>query len=346
MEKPEKSKWLVLLSGVSWGFQRCILFLARVIAVLAGLALVPLSLHALLTHVNSFGAALQSVTLLVFGFALLAMGIFRVKNSRQIHAEQKEKVLEAAQYGGDTKAQRDLAAKHYHGEDGYSQNFAQSAAWMREAAHRGDPQARLYLGTMHLEGRGVPQSDARALEYYRKAAEAGDGVACHMVGCFYNDGRVVDRNITEAHRWYKKAADKGVGDSLYFMGMDYFYGDNDIPKDIKKGLQYLRQAADMLHAASAFLLAIHYLAGVDEEYGWFDAMPLLRMAGDDGHLEARCSYLFYTINPDYIARNGGYDARYESIKETMGLDGRAVWWFCKLSADRAVRRAQKRRVTA
>ena len=53
---------------------------------------------------------------------------------------------------------------------------------------------------------GAEASDAESIAYYRKGAKKGDAEAQFQLGAHYHEGRGVDQDDEEAARWWRKAS--------------------------------------------------------------------------------------------------------------------------------------------
>ena len=69
--------------------------------------------------------------------------------------------------------------------------------------------AQFSLGTMYVEGRGVPQDYAEAMRWYRKVAEQGHASAQYNLAFLYGHGEGVPRNHVEAFKWFSLSARNG-----------------------------------------------------------------------------------------------------------------------------------------
>jgi hypothetical protein len=71
-------------------------------------------------------------------------------------------------------------------------------------------QAKMLLGSIYLEGKGVAQNDAKAFEWFHKAAEQGLAEAQFKTAALLFEGKNgLARNTDEAALWYRRAADQG-----------------------------------------------------------------------------------------------------------------------------------------
>ena len=78
----------------------------------------------------------------------------------------------------------------------------------RPLAEQGDGQAQLYLGAMHLHGKGVLQDYAEGVRLYRLSAKQLV-VAQFFLGVIYQDGEGVLQDNMLAHMWYNIASANG-----------------------------------------------------------------------------------------------------------------------------------------
>ncbi|XP_043837905.1 protein sel-1 homolog 1 isoform X3 [Dromiciops gliroides] len=93
-------------------------------------------------------------------------------------------------------------------------------------AEKGDVQAQVGLGQLHLHGgRGVEQNHQRAFDYFNLAANAGNSHAMAFLGKMYSEGSdIVPQSNETALHYFKKAADMGNPVGQSGLGMAYLYG--------------------------------------------------------------------------------------------------------------------------
>lgn len=143
--------------------------------------------------------------------------------------------------------------------------------WYLNAAQRGIVDAQFSLGSIYLEGRGVPKNAGEAAKWYRRAAEQGHARAQTSLGLLYLEGLGVRKDKTKAGMWFREsagkvgttqvhgdtvavgdadvvkwlrvAADHGVLEAQYALGTLYANGDG-IAKDEAAAVQWLQRAAD------------------------------------------------------------------------------------------------------
>lgn len=171
----------------------------------------------------------------------------------------------------------------------------QALSDIRAAAEQGNPNAQVWLGAFYLHGRVVPKDDAKAYYWTRKAAEQGDGEAAYALGREYWNGIDVPRDPAKGIRWFKRAAHDGYAQAQALLGDWYLGGTIALPRNVSRGLMWLRKSAAQPHGdglAAQDILAHVYDSGhgVAKDYAkaakWYRAMaattggypfPLLRL---------------------------------------------------------------------
>jgi TPR repeat protein len=88
-------------------------------------------------------------------------------------------------------------------------DYTTAVAMMRVLADDGDAEAQTNLGTLYVNGRGVPQDYQEALRWFRKAANQGEALAQAKLGLLYYEGNGVPQDYVQAHMWYNLAAAQG-----------------------------------------------------------------------------------------------------------------------------------------
>ena len=75
------------------------------------------------------------------------------------------------------------------------------------------------LGSLYLNGDGVPQDYGEAVRWYRLAAAQGHADAYYSLGVRYIFGEGVPQDYAEAVRWFRLAADQGQARAHYNLGV-------------------------------------------------------------------------------------------------------------------------------
>ena len=129
-------------------------------------------------------------------------------------AQDIEEIRQAAEQG-DARAQFLLGSMYMNGE-GVPKHFREAAKWYRQAADQGHASAQLNLGYMYDKGEGVPEDDPEAVKWYRKAAEQGDTSAQSSLGIMYGLGEGVPEDYVKAYVWVNLAAAQGEESAVNF----------------------------------------------------------------------------------------------------------------------------------
>jgi len=82
--------------------------------------------------------------------------------------------------------------------------------------YKGDAWAHYMIGTMYLEGKGVPRNYPEAKNYFYVAASGGIELAMRRLGEMFRDGKGVTKSRVLAHMWYSMGAANGDGASHYY----------------------------------------------------------------------------------------------------------------------------------
>jgi localization factor PodJL len=106
---------------------------------------------------------------------------------------------------GDAEAQYQLALAYAARSD-----WNRAAAWFREAAIAGVPEARLRLAEQYRLGRGLPANPLESFIWTKSAAEQGLPAAQLALGDAYERGLGVPPMPVEAYVWYILAAQSGA----------------------------------------------------------------------------------------------------------------------------------------
>lgn len=200
--------------------------------------------------------------------------------------------------------------------------FDEAAANNRMAAEKGDPQAQHILGTLYLDGKGVPRDAQEALKWLKKAADQGYEPALESIALMYGQGQGVKQDLEQALEWRKKAADRGNPNDQYIVGWDYkmgvgtkqdhkksfeyhqmaaqmgevhslndlavFYMDGDtVARDIQKALSLFQQSWERGEPVAALNIGLIYKRGLDVPVDYSQAAKWFRLAADQGNTQAK-----------------------------------------------------------
>ncbi len=80
---------------------------------------------------------------------------------------------------------------------------------LKMLAAKGDTDAQVRLGDLHLTGNGVFKNGSLAATWYQRAAEKGNAMGQYRIALMYLDGVYLPMDPKEARKWLKKAAQQG-----------------------------------------------------------------------------------------------------------------------------------------
>jgi uncharacterized caspase-like protein len=138
----------------------------------------------------------------------------------------------------------DIAAITNEGRVAYEKkDYAKAARLFQITADQGDVVAKVYLGVMYENGKGVGKDYSKAASLYRKAADQGAISAQTGLGRLYDFGLGVRKDYAKAVFWYSKAANQG--DALAQVGLAYMYEQGrGVVRDYDKAVIWYRKAAN------------------------------------------------------------------------------------------------------
>lgn len=140
----------------------------------------------------------------------------------------------------------------------------------------------------HIEGDGFLGTNLghtlEALSFYCKASAAGSADAAFAIGHIFDEGYTVNtlegngRAVTQhvppdkkaAFSWYRLAADRKSTPALirlaqYYFDLDHVGADSGVPRDVDKGMDLARQAADLGNTDAQLFMSFAYAPGLFPE---------------------------------------------------------------------------------
>lgn len=154
-----------------------------------------------------------------------------------------------------------------------------AAEWFRKAMAGGSRDARVNLGMMYLEGRGVEQDMPYGVDLIRSAADDGYARAQYHMGILYGEGKGVVRDEIHALAWFRKAAEAGYPVAQMHLGLMYA-GGNSVSRDIREAVRWLREGASRYDSVAQYHLAMICMkepaaeCAMAESIGWLNKSAL------------------------------------------------------------------------
>ncbi|MFM8678193.1 MAG: tetratricopeptide repeat protein [Alphaproteobacteria bacterium] len=84
-------------------------------------------------------------------------------------------------------------------------DYEQAARILLPLAEKGDPLAQVNVGTMYLDGRGVPRDESMGIHWHERAARQGVLVSQYLLARTYGDGDT-PTNAVRGMMWFEVIA--------------------------------------------------------------------------------------------------------------------------------------------
>jgi TPR repeat protein/transglutaminase-like putative cysteine protease len=138
----------------------------------------------------------------------------------------------------------------------------------RQAADRGVPFAKFYLGKLYYYGENGTTNYAKAATLFREAAIDGLPDAMNFLGFMYVAPNSLTPDYTASLAWYKAAADLGDYFGSNNLGERYLHGSGGEKQDYAKAYRYIHDSAELGNPAAQAHLAYMYTEGkgVERDY--------------------------------------------------------------------------------
>ena len=186
---------------------------------------------------------LMSFVLLV---AMAGIAITGPLEDAQIAAERRDyaaalRIIRPLAERGDPVAQRRLGSLYVNGY-GVPKDYAEAVKWYRRAALQNDTEAQRRLGFMYETGRGIAEDPLEAAKWLRRAADQGDPDAQFELAGMYHRGRGVQKDTNVSASWYLRSAQQGFAIAQWTIGEMYEDGEG-VPQDYVLAYMWTNLAA-------------------------------------------------------------------------------------------------------
>ncbi|XP_036406370.1 protein sel-1 homolog 1-like isoform X2 [Megalops cyprinoides] len=252
---------------------------------------VPQSCESALTHYRLVANHVASDVSLMGGSAVQRIRLLdEVENPGSASGMLEEDLIQYYQFlaeKGDVQAQVGLGQLHLHGGRGVEQNHERAYEYFNQAANAGNTHAMAFLGKMYSEGsEAVPQNNETALQYFKKAADLGNPVGQSGLGMAYLYGRGVAVNYDLALKYFQKAAEQGWVDGQLQLGTMYYNGIG-VKRDHKQALKYFNLASQAGHILAFYNLAQMHATGTGVMRSCHTAVELFKNVCERGRWSER-----------------------------------------------------------
>ncbi|KAG9344870.1 hypothetical protein JZ751_010561 [Albula glossodonta] len=252
---------------------------------------VPQSCESALTHYRLVANHVASDVSLMGGSAVQRIRLLdEVENPGSGGGMLEEDLIQYYQFlaeKGDVQAQLGLGQLHLHGGRGVEQNHERAYDYFNQAANAGNTHAMAFLGKMYSEGsEAVPQNNETALQYFKKSADLGNPVGQSGLGMAYLYGRGVAVNYELALKYFQKAAEQGWVDGQLQLGTMYYNGIG-VKRDYKQALKYFNLASQAGHILAFYNLAQMHATGTGVMRSCHTAVELFKNVCERGRWSER-----------------------------------------------------------
>ncbi|XP_076021424.1 protein sel-1 homolog 1 isoform X2 [Genypterus blacodes] len=252
---------------------------------------VPQSCESALTHYRLVANQVASDVSLTGGSAVQRIRLLdEVESPGSASGMLEEDLIQYYQFlaeKGDVQAQVGLGQLHLHGGRGVEQNHQRAYDYFTQAANAGNTHAMAFLGKMYSEGSEfLPQNNETALQYFKKASDLGNPVGQSGLGMAYLYGRGVPVNYELALKYFQKAAEQGWVDGQLQLGTMYYNGIG-VKRDYKQALKFFNLASQAGHILAFYNLAQMHATGTGVMRSCHTAVELFKNVCERGRWSER-----------------------------------------------------------
>ncbi|KAM9840631.1 protein sel-1 homolog 1-like [Aulostomus maculatus] len=252
---------------------------------------VPQSCESALTHYRLVANQVASDVSLTGGSAVQKIRLLdEVENPGSTSGMLEEDLIQYYQFlaeKGDVQAQVGLGQLHLHGGRGVEQNHQRAYDYFTQAANAGNTHAMAFLGKMYSEGSEfLPQNNETALQYFKRASDLGNPVGQSGLGMAYLYGRGVPVNYELALKYFQKAAEQGWVDGQLQLGTMYYNGIG-VKRDYKQALKFFNLASQAGHILAFYNLAQMHATGTGVMRSCHTAVELFKNVCERGRWSER-----------------------------------------------------------
>uniref|UniRef100_A0A8C8H9N7 Fibronectin type-II domain-containing protein n=1 Tax=Oncorhynchus tshawytscha TaxID=74940 RepID=A0A8C8H9N7_ONCTS len=240
---------------------------------------VPQSCESALTHYRLVANHVASDVSLTGGSAVQRVRLLdEVENPGSTSGMLEEDLIQYYQFlaeKGDVQAQVGLGQLHLHGGRGVEQNHQRAYDYFNQAANAGNTHAMAFLGKMYSEGSEyLSQNNETALQYFKKASD--------LVSIHNN----IYLNYELALKYFQKAAEQGWVDGQLQLGTMYYNGIG-VKRDYKQAFKFFNLASQAGHILAFYNLAQMHATGTGVLRSCHTAVELFKNVCERGRWSDR-----------------------------------------------------------
>lgn len=157
---------------------------------------------------------------------------------------------------------------------------------LEPVARTGDSDAQYLIASIFDESKAGPQSQLLAAAWYRQAATQGHPEAQFALGVAYRLGQGVHPDLKQALAWWRAAALQGNVPAQVMLGYAYAVGEHGDGQDLVSAVRWWRKAADNDDALAQYNLAGLYAAGEGVGKSYCEAARWWERSANNGNRQA------------------------------------------------------------
>jgi len=108
---------------------------------------------------------------------------------------------------------------------------------------------------MYLTADGVTKDINKAILLLTKSAEQNNLSAMIKLADLYGKGKETSLDYEKSFYWYNRALEFNSTAAIFHVGLYYYHG-YGVPKDIKKGIEFIKKASDKGYKRAASFLKL------------------------------------------------------------------------------------------
>ena len=117
-----------------------------------------------------------------------------------------------------------MAGPYEDGSAAYRQGNFSRAMQLWQPVATSNPEVQNDIGTLYMDGKGVPQNTTEALRWIARSAANGSSSGQNNLGGLYRDGKGVQRDFGKAFAFFAASAAQGNGGGQFNLGLVYAMG--------------------------------------------------------------------------------------------------------------------------
>ncbi|MEQ1546687.1 caspase family protein [Methyloglobulus sp.] len=195
--------------------------------------------------------------------------------------------LEKAVKNGDAEAQFVMALRAMGSSQNGEKPFNDEAKyWLELAANNGHPEAQGLLGIAGVDVKNHNVNE-KSVARIKQAAVNGDSYSQSFLGTLFLEGIGVPKDEIEAGKWLNLAADQGNVSAFFELGMMHKDCKGNFPRNVIKAVNLLRKASEKGHKMAQLMLGMTLLTEKEAPIDKVEASHWLKKSADQGESMAK-----------------------------------------------------------